>query len=202
MADAVQIPELVMKTTKSQFRLRCHAVSWAKEYGGRLRMQRRPGQESPGLLLLSATGPDTAVKSVRATLYQPDVEAEFVLEGCEEIQQMVKARIGFDGRAAVYSAAMVKLAPGVIHMVALARIPGLMPNMSDDHLWGELTSPRYTTPLLRSWIPWLKESMIQDENIVVAHGLASSVGVLRVEPDELDALVSLGVKEGHLLMVA
>jgi len=202
MADAVQIPELVMKTTKSQFRLRCHAVSWAKEYGGRLRMQRRPGQESPGLLLLSATGPDTAVKSVRATLYQPDVEAEFVLEGCEEIQQMVKARIGFDGRAAVYSAAMVKLAPGVIHMVALARVPGLMPNMSDDHLWGELTSPRYTTPLLRSWIPWLKESMIQDENIVVAHGLASSVGVLRVEPDELDALVSLGVKEGHLLMVA
>lgn len=96
----------------------------------------------------------------------------------------------------------MKLAPGVIHMVALAKIPGLMPNMGDDHLWVELTSPRYTTPLLRSWIPWLKEVMVKNGKIIVAHGLASSVGVLRIEPDELDALVSLGVKEGHLLMVA
>lgn len=202
MADEVQIPELVMKTTKSQFRLRCHAISWAEEYGGRLKMQRRHGQELPGMLLLSVTGPDTAAKSLRATLYQPDVEAEFVLEGGDEIQQMVKARIGRDGGPIVYGAAMVKLAPGVIHMVALAKIPGLLPNMSDDHLWAELTSPRYTTPLLRSWIPWLRESMVNNGNIILAQGLASSVGVLRIEPDELDALVSLGVKERHLLMVA
>ena len=55
----------------------------AIEYGGRMKLRRRYGQEFPGLLLLSATGPDTAVKSVRATLYQPDVDAEFVLEGRE-----------------------------------------------------------------------------------------------------------------------
>ena len=70
----------MMKTAKSEFRLRCHAAAWASEYGGRMKLRRRYGQEYPGLLLLSATGPDTAVKSVRATLYQPDVEAEFVLE--------------------------------------------------------------------------------------------------------------------------
>ena len=44
-----------------------------------MKVRRRYGRLS-GLLLLSATGPDTAVKSVRATLYQPDVEAEFVLD--------------------------------------------------------------------------------------------------------------------------
>lgn len=202
MGEKVQIPELVMKTTKSQFRLRCHAVSWAEDYGGWLKMQRRHPRQSPGLVLLSVTGPDTAVKSVRATLYQPSVEAAFVLEGDEGRHQMVKARAGFDGIPVAYNAAKVKLASGIIHMVAVAKIPGLMPTMSDDHLWSELTSPRYTTPLLRTWIPWLKESMIQSGNIIVAQGFASTVGVLRIEPDELDALVSRGVKQGHLRMVA
>ena len=126
-----------------------------------MKLRRRYGPEYPGLLLLSATGPDTAVKSVRATLYQPDIEAEFVLES-ERIERMLKARIAFDGKPVTYTAAVTKLAPGVIHLVALAKIPGLMPNMSDDHLWAELTGPRYTTPLLRAWIPWLKEVMAEE----------------------------------------
>ena len=197
----IEIPELVVKTTKSQFRLRCHAVAWATEYGGRTRIDRRPGRDNPGMLLLSVTGPDTAVKSARATLYQPDVEAEFLLENGETLHQMVKARIPLDGKPAVYGVAMAKLAPGVVHMVALAKIPGLMPNTSDDHLWSELTGPRYTTPLLRSWIPWLKEAMAKDGRIIVGEGFASSLGVLRTEPDELDALVCSGVREGHLHMV-
>ena len=196
----VELPTLVVKTTKSEFRLRCHAAAWANEYGGKIKMNRRH-RDYPGLLMLSATGPDTAIKSVRATLYQPDVEAEFLLDGDDMTQTMVKARIVFMGVPATYSAAVTKLAPGVIHLVALARIPGLVPDVSEDHLWVELTSPRYTTPLLRSWIPWLKGVMAQGGGIIIGDGFASAVGVLRTEPDELDALVTLGVKEGHLRLV-
>ena len=202
MAEEIQLPSLVVKTTKSEFRLRCHAAAWASEYGGRTRVYGRSGQECPGLLMLSATGPDVAVKSVRATLYQPDIEAELMLEGDDTIERMVKARIPTDGRPVNYTATVAKLAPAVIHIVALAKIPGLMPNMSDDHLWAELTGPRYSTPLLRSWMPWLKKVMAQGGGIVVAKSFTSTVGVLRTEPDELDALVTLGVKEGHLCMVA
>jgi hypothetical protein len=201
MADDIQLPPLIIKTAKSEFRLRCHAIAWSDEYGGRIRRRRRH-LDGPGLLMLSATGPDTAVKSVRATLYQPDVDAEFLLETDDSIERMLKARIAQDGRSVSYTAAVAKLVPGAIHLIALAKIPGLMPNMSDDHLWAELTSPRYTTPLLRAWIPWLKRAMTSDGGIVVAKGFASSVGVLKTEPDELDALVALGVKEGHLHMVA
>ena len=146
-------------------------------------------------------GPDTAVKSVRASLYQPDVEAEFVLEG-ETTERMLKARITFDGKPVTYRAAVTKLAPGVIHLVALAKIPGLMPNMSDDHLWAELTGPRYTTPLLRAWIPWLKADHGRGRRNCCCQRLESTVGVLKTEPDELDALVTLGVKEGYLRLVA
>jgi len=202
MADEIELPSLVVKTGKSEFRLRCHAAAWAGEYGGKMNVPRRRSQDYPGLLMLSATGPDTAVKSVRATLYQPEVEAEFLLERDDTIEWMLRARIPFDGKPVVYSAAVAKLAPGVIHLVALAKIPGIMPNMSDDHLWAELTGPRYTTPLLRSWIPWLKGVVVQGGGIVVTDGFASTVGVLRVGLDELDALVTLGVKEGHLQMVA
>ena len=190
-----------MKTDKSQFRLRCHAAAWAGEYGGDITVHRRHTRDYPGLLLLSATGPDTAVKSVRATLYQPDVGAEVLLDG-DTSQRLLKAKLAFDGKPVTYSAAAMKLAPGVIHLVALARIPGLMPNMSDDHLWAELSGPRYTTPLLRSWIPWLKRAMVAGGGIVAGEGIAATVGVLRTEPDELDALVASGVKEGHLPMVA
>ena len=97
---------------------------------------------------------------------------------------------------------MTKLAPGVIHLVALAKIPGLMPNMSDDHLWAELTGPRYTTPLLRAWIPRIKETMVSSGGIVVANGFRATVGVLKTEPEALDEIVSQGVKEGYLHMVA
>ena len=199
MSEEIELPPLVMKTTKSEFRLRCHAAAWSSEYGGRMKLRRRYGQEYPGLLLLSATGPDTSVKSVRAALYQPDVEAEFVLE-TENIERMLKARCTHDGKPVTYSAAVTKLAQGVIHLVALAKVPGLMPNMSDDRLWAELTGPRYTTPLLRMWIPWLKATMAEGGGIVLANGFEATVGVLKTEPDALDEIVSQGVKDRFLTM--
>jgi hypothetical protein len=200
MSDEVELPPLVVKTGKSEFRLRCHAAAWAAEYGGSVRIHRRHSRDYPGLLLVSATGPDTAAKAVRATLYQPDVEAEFVLEIGDTTERLVRAHSDFNGKPVGYTAAVAKLAPGVIHLVALARIPGLMPNMSDDHLWAELTGPRYTTPLLRPWIPWLKETMTKGNGIVVAKGYAAEVGVLKTDPEALDEIVSQGVRDRCLVL--
>jgi hypothetical protein len=201
MSEEIRLPPLVVKTPKSEFRLRCHAAAWADQYGGRVKMYRRRCVDAPGLLMLSATGPDTAVKAARATLYQPDVEAQFCLDGSDTPSAMIKARASFDGKLLFYKAAVAKLAPGVVHLVALAKLPGLMPDMSDDHLWAELTGPRFTTPLLRSWIPWLKATMAEEGDIVVPKGFASAMGILKVESDDLDELVSLGVKEGRLQLV-
>jgi hypothetical protein len=98
-----------------------------------------------------------------------------------------------------------------------AKIPGLMPNMSDDHLWAgglpqfghtakQCRDENGTVPLpnalLRPWTAWLKESMAQSGGIVVAEGYASAVGVLKTEPEALDELVASGVREGRLRLVA
>jgi hypothetical protein len=202
VSDEVELPSLVVKTAKSVFRLRCHAAAWAGEYGGSVQVYRRRSEDYAGLLLLSASGPDTAAKSLRATLYEPEVRAEFSLQGSNVAARMIKASLLFGGKPVTYGAAVSKLARGVIHLVAVAKIPGLMPNLSDDHLWAELSGPNYTTPLLRPWIPWLKQAMTKTGNIIVADGLAATVGVLKTDPADLDALVTRGVKQGHLRLVA
>ena len=64
MVNEIDLPPLVVRTGKSEFRLRCHAAAWAAEYGGVARIDRRHARDCPGLLMLSATGPDTAAKAV------------------------------------------------------------------------------------------------------------------------------------------
>ena len=149
---------------------------------------------------MSVTGPDTAAKALRATLYQPNVDAGFTLNLPDTTEYLLRARFAFDGKAVGYNAAIARLAPGVVHLVALAKIPGLMPNMGDDHLWAELLGPRYTTPLLRPWTAWLKEAMIGRGEIIVAQGFQATVGVLNTEPEALDEIVSAGVRDRCLAM--
>ena len=200
MVNEIELPPLVVRTGKSEFRLRCHAAAWAAEYGGIAKLDRWHSRDCPGLLMLSATGPDTAAKAVRATLYQSDVEAEFALDFGDTTERLARARC--DGKPVSYGAAVAKLAPGVIHLVAVAKIPGLMPNLSDDHLWAELSGPRYTTPLLRPWTGWLKRAMIESGGIIMAEGYGTTAGVLTTKPEELDEMVSSGVRAGYLRMVA
>jgi hypothetical protein len=200
MSNEIDLPPLVVRTGKSEFRLRCHAAAWSAEYGGIVKLDRRNSQNYPGLLMLSATGPDTAAKAVRATLYQCDVEAEFALAFGDTTERLARAQ--WDGKPVSYGAAVAKLAPGVIHLVAIARVSGIMPCLSDQHLWAELTGPRYTTPLLRPWTGWLKRAMIEAGQIVMAEAHNAATGILRTSQEELDELVSSGVRSGFLRMVA
>jgi hypothetical protein len=199
MSD-IELPTLTVKTPGSEFTLRCHAAAWSKEYGSEIRRKRRRyGSHYPGLLMLSATGADTAAKAVRAILYAPEVEAGFLFDGEDVSARVAKASGGGEGRTA-YKVVLARLAPGVVHLVALASVPGLMPVVDEDHVWTELSGPRYSTPLLRSWVPALLKTLLQSESIVLAQGFGQSIGVLRTEPDELDAVVGLAVKTGQVKM--
>lgn len=190
------LPTLLVTSAKSSFRLRCHAAGWSSEYSGAIR---RYATEHDGLILLSATGPDTACKAVRAMLYASDIEAEFSLEFPDGTSQRL-ARAHFEEKPVTYTAAVAKLAPGAVHLVALAKVPGLMPCLSDQHLWQELTGPRYTTPLLRPWVGWLKRAMIERGGITIADGHAATAGILTTTSEQLDEMVSLGVRSGCLEM--
>ncbi len=67
-----------------------------------------------------------------------------------------------------------------------------MPNLSDDHLWTELSGPCYTTPLLAVVDGLAQGDHVPSGGIVVAKGYSADVGVLKTEPGTLDELVSQG----------
>jgi hypothetical protein len=194
MSD-IQLPTLLVTSDKSSFRLRVLAAAWSSECGA----AGRYGSTRDGLVLLSAVGPDTAVKGIRATLYSPDIAAEFTLEG-DSTERLTRA--AFADKPVAWQASVAKLASGAVHLVAVARIPGMMSNIGDAHLFAELNSPRYSTPLLRSWVGWLKRSMIENGQIVMCDGYESTAGILQIESDELDELISRGVRSGYLKVVA
>jgi hypothetical protein len=109
-------------------------------------------------------------------------------------------RASLNGKNTGYAVGLAKLAPGVIHLVAIAGIPGLMPNMTDAHLWQELSSPRFTTPLIRRWVPRLREVLVENNGIVMADGFQTNAGVLAVDDETLDEIVSQGVRDEELAM--
>ena len=48
---------------------------------------------------------------------------------------------------------------GSIHALFTCRQPGFLLNDSDDALWQELKQERFTTPLLRGWLPYVRKEL-------------------------------------------
>ena len=99
MSDEVELPSLIVKTAKSEFRLRCHAAAWSKAFGGSVQVS------SPALARIIRAcccsvppAPTPPPKPLRATLYQPDIQAGFSLKAATT-EQMIKARTDFRRQA-------------------------------------------------------------------------------------------------------
>lgn len=73
-----------------------------------------------------------------------------------------------------------------------------MPVVSDETLWRHLQSPRFTTPLLRQWIPWLGQEMRKKGTIVQLTQAGCDAALMTADDDTLDGLVRQGVKHRHL----
>ena len=56
-----------------------------------------------------------------------------------------------------------RLGFGSVHALFTCRQPGFLPNDSDDALWQELKQERFTTPLLRSWLPHIRKELETQE---------------------------------------
>lgn len=145
------------------------------------------------LLFVSAVGSESAVKAARALLCGGNGTAKIEIGG---MNRWFSSRIK---RAAEgYKVHMTKLAPHVVHMVAVAKAAGLMTAFSEEALWNELRSERYTTPVLRHWVPWIMTKLKETYGLGSVTQAGCSCGLLRLDDDGLDKLVSAGIKQGHL----
>ena len=97
-----------------------------------------------------------------------------------------------------YLAKRHRLAYSFGQVVLISKEPSLLPNVTDLGLWQVLKGLRYTTPLLRSWVPWLRGELLRTDRLQMLRADGCAPGQLTITDAELDELVSFGVNRGHL----
>src|SRR5580692_10378383 len=87
-----------------------------------------------------------------------------------------------------------RLGFGSIHALFTCRQQGFLPNDSDDALWQELKQERFTTPLLRGWLPYVREALELRSLLSRCYTLDCSCCILTAMSAELDSIVESGLK--------
>lgn len=163
----------------SQFHLHCDAIALhAKE-----------------ILLLSVVGPETAVKALTAGL-RSSTRDQQRLEYSAHVTDINEASL--IKCPAGYQVHRSKLDYDLWHVLCLAKREGFMPVVTDETLWQVLQSNRFTTPLLREWVPWLFKEMKKQGVIVESTQVGCRTGLLLADNDKLDKLVTTGIQQGYL----
>ena len=89
-----------------------------------------------------------------------------------------------------------RLGFGSIHALFTCRQQGFLPNDSDDALWHELKQERFTTPMLRGWLPYIRKELELKSLLARCHTLDCTCCVLTATSADLDSIVESGLKNG------
>jgi hypothetical protein len=158
------------------------------------------------IVLVSVAGPQTAVKSFAAALNENcklsvnvdglDVQLS---DGTSEPAQRWRdfERVSGQGK---YKVTMHRLGFNYVQCTARLKDPRLLPAVTDESLWAQLRSNRFTTPILRTWVPWLMEAMLEEGQLEKLPSFQCQPGMLNLDVGGLDGLVSRGVTEGRLIV--
>src|SRR5262249_19286656 len=82
--------------------------------------------------------------------------------------------------------------------LCVARQDGLIPCLSEAALWRQLSSERYSTPLLHDWVPWLRSKLEERKLLLPLTCFNCRAATLCADTQHLDELVKEGVSQGHL----
>jgi hypothetical protein len=102
--------------------------------------------------------------------------------------------------SAGYERHIAKVALGTWQMMLVSRMPGFLPVLCPASLWGRLTSETFTTPLLKSWLPWIQKELERRELLLPLRCFNCACGWLKATSDDLDEIVSEGLKTKKLVI--
>ena len=88
-----------------------------------------------------------------------------------------------------------RLGFGSIHALFICRQQGFLPNDSDDALWQELKQERFTTPLLRGWLPYVRKELELKSLLSRCHTLDCTCCILTATSADLDSIVRVRAQE-------
>ena len=91
-----------------------------------------------------------------------------------------------------------RLGFGSIHALFTCRQQGFLPNDSDDALWQELKQERFTTPLLRGWLPYVRTELELKSLLARCYTLDCICCILTATSSDLDSIVEFGLKNSSI----
>jgi hypothetical protein len=97
-----------------------------------------------------------------------------------------------------YNTWVHKLDYGQYHVLFITRQPGFMPVVNDEAIWRELNADRFTTPILKEWMPWIDKKLRGKGVLEDARSFNAHCGILGAVVADLDEIVSSGLKDGHI----
>ncbi|HVX09963.1 MAG TPA: hypothetical protein VHC22_02060 [Pirellulales bacterium] len=140
------------------------------------------------IAILSTVASQTAIKALHACLSKAaKTTFSAKCEGFDPDWELMAASGGYRFQA-------VKLGYSTWHSLALARTPGLISKLNDTSLWTELQRESITTPLLPSWLPWLRKELEREGHLTALHSFQCGGAVLDLNTESLDELVSRGLR--------
>lgn len=150
-------------------------------------------------------GPATAVKALRAVLNHGKVGFEL---RCASYIHPFGAMDRFRRDTNGYRSYSQALGLNSWHMVLVTKRPGFLASVDEETIWRELCSPRFTTPILRAWTPYLLERLKEgywsrrtgrgNAGIIEADAWGCSPGILVADDAKLDKFVTEGLKQGSI----
>lgn len=156
------------------------------------------------LLLLSIFCDTVRVKAIRAILCggaKAIANASGIKvgqPGCEEWNKHTPGRM--TPTADGYQVYTHKLGYGMAHALFITRMPGFMKVVTQESLWQELKQVRFSTPILREWMPYIEATLRYENRLEDAHVFGCKCGILSATTQSLDEIVSQGLQQRELII--
>jgi hypothetical protein len=91
-----------------------------------------------------------------------------------------------------------RLGYGSIHAIFTCRQQGLLYNDQDETLWQERKQERFSTPMLRGWLPYIRKELELNSLLSRCFTLDCTCSLLTATSADLDSIVESGLKNGSI----
>ena len=172
---------LAMRGKDTDLTMRCNALAF------------NPSAACYEVMVLSVAGSSSTLKAAQAAL-NCRAKIEFRPEEIPGIQSYWKLYRSSDP----YRIYRHRLSYGMWHMLAVANQPGLLTESSDESLWRALQADSITTPMLRSWVPFIKAELTKRDLLRSLRTFGCSAALLTASDVEIDSIVSDGIRCGDI----
>jgi hypothetical protein len=159
------------------------------------------------LEMISIVASGMEVKAARAMLHSPKGSKPFCsFEGIVTVRPSLSADAWRHKRPESlfpseegYKTYIHKLEYGLVHATLISKDKAFLRTMCPETIWLKLKSDEFTTPILRSWMPYITKALITKNLLRECRCYRLHSGVLTLSSDkQLDEIVSEGIQSGQL----